>query len=92
LVEVKGSKVLSCVFFDDVLCSYRKYEGFGLMNRCFTCREYRRFMREMAKQDEKDDNEILEIHRLQACFERGEISEEELRKRVFALDTDGDSE
>ena len=68
MVDVNGSKVLSCVFFDDVLCSYRKYDGFGIMDRCFKCRHFFRFMREMAEEDERVMNEIEELQRR---FHRG---------------------
>ena len=84
LVDVDGSKVLSCGFRSNVLCSYRKFEGFGLMERCFTCREYRRFMREMAEEDEKEADEVEELNRLRARYESGEFDEEEFRKRFFA--------
>lgn len=45
-------KVLSCVFFDDVLCSYHKGEKFTVMDRCLKCRHYRRFERMMAEEEE----------------------------------------
>ena len=57
-------KVLSCVFLDDVLCSYRKSEKFTVMGRCLKCRYYERFMREMAEEDAKVMDEIDEIRRL----------------------------
>ena len=68
LVDVDGSKILSCVFFDDVLCSHRKYEGFGIMDRCLKCRYYEKFLRVMAEEDERVMDEIDEIRRR---FEHG---------------------
>ena len=56
-------KVLSCVFFHDVLCSYRKNVKFGVMGRCFKCRHYRRFMREMTEEDMKLMDKIDEMRR-----------------------------
>ena len=54
---------LSCVFFDDVLCSLRKSEKFTVMGRCLKCRHYRRFMREKAEEDAKVMDEIDEFRR-----------------------------
>jgi len=56
-------KVLSCVFFDDVLCSYRKNERFGVMSRCFKCRHYRKFKREMDEEEEEFFEEVERIRR-----------------------------
>ena len=68
MVDGNSSKLLSCEFHDDVLCSHRKYEGFGIMDRCLRCRYYRRFMREIAEEDERVMDEIDEI---QKRFEHG---------------------
>ena len=54
-----ASKVLSCGFWNDVLCSYRKSEKFGVMDRCLKCRHYERFLRAMAEEDEKVMDESL---------------------------------
>jgi hypothetical protein len=62
-VSKNGLKCLACVFFDDVLCSYRKDAKFGVMARCFRCRHYRRFEREMDEADEEIMDEIDEIRR-----------------------------
>lgn len=59
LVDESGLKGLSCVLRKDVLCSYRKVETSGFMDRCFSCREYSRFMREMDAQDEAEDAAFL---------------------------------
>jgi hypothetical protein len=55
--------VLKCVFWDDVLCSFRKDVRSGVMARCFECPHYRRFEREMDEEDERVMNEIDEIRR-----------------------------
>jgi hypothetical protein len=55
---VKDVKLLSCVFFNDVLCSYRKDERFTIMNRCLKCAEYERFEQQMDEEDERIMNEI----------------------------------
>jgi len=55
--------VLSCVFFDDVLCSYRKSAKVYVMNRCFECPHFERFEHEMDEEDEKMMNEIDEIRK-----------------------------
>lgn len=57
-------KPLSCLFLDDVLCSYRKDERFTVMSRCFKCGHYRRFLREMDEEDKRVMDEIDEIRRL----------------------------
>ena len=85
MVDVNKSKVLSCVFWVDVLCSYRKFEGFGIMERCFTCCHHDRFMAAMALKDEKEAYEIDELHELSRVHESGEISDEEFRKRYFEI-------
>jgi hypothetical protein len=63
LVDENGLKVLSCVFLNDVLCSYRKDVKFGVMARCFKCPYFRRFEREMDVEDERVMDEIDEIRR-----------------------------
>ena len=56
-------KCLPCVFDDDVLCSYRKSEKFGIMDRCLKCRHYEEFLRVMAEEDEKVMDEIDRMRR-----------------------------
>ena len=64
MVDGNSSKLLSCVFYDDVLCSYVKSEKFvGVMDRCLKCRHYLRFLEEMAEEDKKVMDEIDEIRR-----------------------------
>jgi len=50
--------VLSCVFWDDVLCSHRKSAKFYVMDRCFECSHYLRFEHEMDAEDERVMDEI----------------------------------
>lgn len=57
MVDVE-SKVLSCLFLPDILCSYVKSEKVGLMDRCLKCRHYEWFLREMAEEDDKVMDEI----------------------------------
>lgn len=61
----------ACVFLDDVLCSYRKSEEFGVMERCFRCPHYRRFIREMDKEEEEF---FEEVERARERVRRGERS------------------
>ncbi len=63
MVDEVVLKSLPCVFLDDVLCLHRKDAKFVVMARCFECRHYRRFMREMDKEDERVMDEIDEIRR-----------------------------
>lgn len=57
MVEVE-SKIFSCGFLPDILCSFRKTEKFGIMDRCLKCRHYAEFLREMEEEDEKVMDEI----------------------------------
>ena len=62
MVDVKR-KILSCLFLLDVLCSYRKTEGFGVMDRCLKCPHYFRFVREMEEEEEAFFEEVDRIRR-----------------------------
>ena len=42
-------KVLSCLFLLNVLCSFRKVEQFAVLDRCFKCPHYSRFVQEMEE-------------------------------------------
>jgi hypothetical protein len=66
-------KVLSCMFWNDVLCSFRKYEKFGLMNRCLKCEHYLRFEREMDEEDQELDDYVREVEQNPDRYLRGEI-------------------
>jgi hypothetical protein len=58
-VSSGNPKLLPCVFFDDVMCSFRKDEKVGVLGRCFSCRHYLRFMADMDKQEEEEDSAFL---------------------------------
>jgi hypothetical protein len=53
-----SEKLLTCLFSLDVLCSSRKTEQSGIMDRCFKCEHYARFVREMEMEDEAIDREV----------------------------------
>ena len=63
--------VLSCVFWDDVLCSYRKDVEGSIMQRCFECGHYLRFVSEMGVEEEEEDAEFLQeserVNRFAKC-------------------------
>ena len=63
MVDEKGLKVLPCVFWEGLLCSYRKDTRVGMMGRCFKCPHYAKFEREMDEEDERIMDEIDEIRR-----------------------------
>jgi hypothetical protein len=54
----KHRKLLSCVFFDDVLCSFRKSERSGIMSKCWKCPYFKRFEWEMDEEDARVMDEI----------------------------------
>ena len=64
MVDVKP-KILGCLFLLDVLCSFRKSEGFGVMDRCMKCPHYEEFLRVMDAEDEKVMDEIDEMRRFE---------------------------
>ena len=55
------TEILTCIFLLDVLCSHRKTEDFRPMARCFTCKHYLRFLREM---EEEEDNFFVECDKI----------------------------
>jgi len=59
----RNRKVLSCVFWSDVLCSFRKSEQFAIMERCLRCPHLARFEREMGEEDEREMDEIDKIRK-----------------------------
>ena len=61
--DFKAPKLLSCFFLDDVLCSFRKTDACGVMDRCLKCPHYERFNREMQEQDERVMDEIDRIRK-----------------------------
>lgn len=68
-----SKKILPCVFFDDVLCSFRRSEKFGIMNRCLKCPHYRRFMRDMEEEEERVWAEIDRIRKYGYPKSKGEL-------------------
>ena len=54
---------LSCLFLRDVLCSYRKTEGSGVMDRCMKCPHYKTFLREMEEEEERFFEEVEKTRR-----------------------------
>jgi len=58
-----GKKLLSCLFLPDVLCSYRKTEKFGVMDRCVKCRHYETFMSEMEDEEDRFFEELERARR-----------------------------
>jgi len=79
-----------CFFSNAVVCSFRKHDAVGFMARCESCEHYKRFNREMDEEDVKMMDAIDKIHELSASFHRGEICEEEYRKRYFELDREAE--
>jgi hypothetical protein len=62
MVVDNGLKVLlSCVFFENVLCSFVRSAKLGVMVRCYECPQYRRFEAEMDAEDERMMDEIDDI-------------------------------
>lgn len=61
--DKNGLKILPCLFWNDVVCSYRKDTRSGIMSRCLTCVHYRKFEADMDEADEKMMDEIDEIQR-----------------------------
>ena len=80
------TKLLSCIFLTDLLCSFRKTDDFRPMQRCFSCKHYLRFMREMEEEDARVMSGIDRLHEVRGRWERGEISEEEFRKQYDVID------
>ena len=62
-MESVKKKLFSCFFLRDVLCSFRKNENSGFMNRCSKCPHYERFLREMDEEDERVMDEIDKIRK-----------------------------
>ena len=84
-------KLPSCVFFDDVLCSFRKSEKSGIMNRCFDCRYYKKFVEEKEKEEEEFWREVDEMRRDEGfrCFCDGKLCDNEVVGRCFGISLDG---
>ena len=63
MVKSGQPKIFSCVFDVDVLCSFRKSERFGIMDRCFGCSHHKDFVRFMEEQDAEVMDEIDRLRR-----------------------------
>lgn len=59
----KNMKGLPCSFLDGVSCCYRKSVRPSLMERCWNCRHFERYKREMFEADERVMDEIDEERR-----------------------------
>lgn len=73
VVNKDDSKVLSCAFWDDVLCSYRKFVMSGDMEICFDCSHYKRFMDEMEEEDKEFWEWEAEVRKHPEKYLRGEL-------------------
>lgn len=51
LTSVK-EKLLCCLFWSEVLCSFRRSEKSVIMERCFSCVHYKRFVEEMEREED----------------------------------------
>lgn len=71
--DENGLKRLSCAFWDDISCSYRKDVKFGVMARCSECSEYKRFQRAMEKEDEEEARFAEEVRKHPDRYLSGEL-------------------
>ena len=78
-------KILSCVFFDDVLCSFRRSEKSGIMDRCMNCEHFARFNREMQKEEEEFFEEEGWFRSAQFCLICACKLDDDSRSDVFHL-------
>lgn len=67
------TKLRTCVFSLDVLCSKRRSDDFRPMQRCFTCKHYFRFMREMQEEEDKFFAECDKIRKFGYPKDIGEL-------------------
>lgn len=49
---------LPCIFWNDFYCRHRKSRTAVIMIRCWRCREFRKFLREMGEADVRMMGEI----------------------------------
>jgi hypothetical protein len=73
LANENRSNLLPCVFLDGVLCSYRKSTRFTVMDRCLKCRHYRRFVCEMAKEEDEFWSFVDEVQKHPDRYRSGEL-------------------
>jgi len=72
-LDENGLKLLSCVFWDDLLCSFRKDVRVRVMGRCLKCPEYGRFERAMEKEDEEEARFFEEVQKHPDRYLSGEL-------------------
>ena len=73
MVDENGLKVLSCLFSDVVLCSYRKDVGFRIMARCSGCPSYKKFELLMAADDVEEAAFLDEVRKHPERYASGEL-------------------
>ena len=66
-------KLLPCIFLLDVVCPYRKSDDFRPMERCFKCKHYFRFLREMQEEEDKVHAEFDKIRKFGYPKSLGEL-------------------
>jgi len=90
-VDSSKAEIGHCVFFDDVLCSFRKVKAFYVMDRCFECSHYKRFEREMEKEENEFWAEIDEANRKKglSCFCDSKPCDNETVGSCFTSSVDG---
>jgi hypothetical protein len=59
------SKAGFCWISNGVLCSYQKSVESGMLDRCRSCPEMKRALREEDEEDEAEDREVEEVFRRQ---------------------------
>ena len=63
MVLASEKKLFSCLFFVDVLCSFRTSVKFYIMERCFECVHYKRFLKEEQDEEEEFFEEVNKIRK-----------------------------
>lgn len=83
-------KLFQCFFSPQTLCSYRKTEQFSVMERCFSCPEYKRFGAEMEREEEDFFVEVDRQNQFAKCmFEDCPCDSEPRRLVCFGSDLVG---
>lgn len=78
------AKRITCVFFDDVICSFRE-EGFGIMDRCFRCDHFFRFLSEMEKEEDEFWEEVDKLRADRFCVICARKLDDESRRRLSVV-------
>jgi len=63
VLPLESSRPFHCVFLPDVLCSFRKSQKVAILDRCWECSQYQRFMKEMIEEDMAEAEEVLRIQK-----------------------------